>query len=196
MTYRSVIEPCAFCAIEQDTAELAPLAGLAACSRCRAGDLEAAIEAHGFEVEHERYHGKRSGTGWQAHVEVKRSNRPDLVAHLEAEPGFDNWFTRLFRKADPEIGVEDFDRQVRIEVEAEHEDALRVALGTPGAREAVVRLVGLGCGVSLNRALVSTGAAAYTEAGLPSLAEMTTYIVALAVHIDRAVARGELPEFV
>lgn len=192
MTYRRATESCALCREERDQAELEPLAGLPACERCRSGELEAALAAHELSEEHKRYYFHSptgGGSGWRCHVEIKRPTRPELIASMKAESGFDNWFSRLFRKADPQIGVEDFDKQVKIEVDPEHEDALRAALEPPGAREAVIQLIGRGCSVSLFMSLVSTGVETWTEDGLPPLAELRKYIVALAVHLERSAPR-------
>lgn len=188
--FRKSAGRCGLCKVEVDTAELQPLAGIEACERCRTGDISAAIEAQGFVEEHKRYHFHSvagGGSGWQLKVEMRRPTRVEIVARFWAEPGFDNWFTRLFRKPerDPEVGIEDFDRAVHIKVDDAYHDNLMALLAAPGVREAVVWLVGHGCVASLTFSEVSAGARVWAESSLPDLDEVIRHVVALGVHLER-----------
>jgi hypothetical protein len=189
--FRTPVGRCALCRVEVRTAELAPLTGLDACERCRTGEIAAAIEAWELLEEHKRYHFHSStggGSGWQLQVEVKRPSWVEIHASFSAEPGFDNWFTRIFRKKDPEVGVEAFDEAVRIEVEEEYRATLIELLAGPGPREAVAWLAASGCGSSIGFTSVSAGARVFLESSLPDLDEVRRHLVALSVHLERFAA--------
>jgi hypothetical protein len=108
------------------------------------------------------------------------------------------------RTPDPEVGIEEFDRRVRIHLRDKYEATAMTALQPAGIREAIVRLVAMRCRVVIgdpryvdegreypDGTRVSAEARVYLTSDVPDLGEVTLYVIALAAADG---ARG-LPSF-
>jgi hypothetical protein len=184
---------CELCGAAVGADQLEPLAGLAACGDCRTGDMEAAVRTLGYEIERRQFspYSPMAGSSGE-HVQVD-IQRPYLGLELEVrfvrQRGSHGWFARLFNKTDPEIGIAEFDDHVLIEVEPEHEHGMSQLLQSPGARAAILWLVGHGCSANLVGRSMTVASVAWTKAGLPDVNDVARYTVALGIHLDR-LARG------
>ena len=129
--FRQATGRCALCRQETTIDELAAVAGLDACTKCRSGELDDAIRVHGFEeyllvIDSKTTTSSSKDDGFVLELSIPRSLEVEAV--LSAEWPI-NWFTKLFRTPDPEVGFEAFDRSVRIGVEPQQADALVLGLG-------------------------------------------------------------------
>jgi len=57
-------------------------------------------------------------------------------------------------------------------------------LASEGAREAVMRLVGMRCTINLTNSLLSTAAQEWDISNVPPIAEARNYLVALALYVE------------
>ena len=180
---------CDICGSAGEESEMAPLAGLGACSRCRTGDVQPVMDALGYENDVRAFHShSASGGGGADHVQVDLQ-RPHAGLELELDchrqKGAHGWFARFMKKTDPEIGIEEFDDNVFLEFSEEHEAAVLSLLSNQGVRQAISWLAGAGCGVSLVGRSMTVGAMAWNKSNLPALDDVARYTLALAIHMDR-----------
>ncbi len=177
---------CDFCREPAPVDTLRQVDGLACCPRCASGDLDAAFEAHGYRAEQrfeEHHRGEGGSDPYMVQLNLDgTSGELLLIASLHRERGGKGWLSRLFRRADLEIGVEDFDELVRIDVEPEYESALVRLLEVEGAREAVSWLVERHVGVSITGTSIIAGGRYWSSSNRPSLEEVSLHGTALGIH--------------
>lgn len=184
--FRTSVSTCALCGVEVESAKLAPVALLDVCDRCRSGELSLSLTFLGFTEEHRKF--KVSNNNVPEHVvwvELTRPTEIDVTAQFSAEKGADNWFSRLFRKPDPEVGIEEFDQKIRITVDSEYEASVMRLLDSPGLREAILRLVALRCHVTIGFKTVFARAQENRESKIPPINDVLMYVLLLAIHLER-----------
>ena len=184
--FRQATGSCALCGKETPAEELESLAGLEACSICRSGDLDEAIRVQGLREDTLIIDAKKGSPsdkddGFQIMLTFSTPLEIDAVLRAEAPI---NWFTKLFRKPDPEIGYEEFDRAVHVSVDEASRPPLEGILASPGAREAVMRLVGMRCKVVLFNSTVDAVVREWDIRNVPPIEEARKHIVALAMYVQ------------
>ena len=183
---------CAFCLRLRSPDDRETVDGLPACPRCREGDLDGALEAHGFsrETRFEERHTSSHDDPFIVQVELSRPPSDlELIVALRRDFGAGHWFTRLFRKPDFEIGMEEFDRLVRMRVDLEYEFVWEEILQIDGVREAIASLVRRHVSLSIANTAMSAGGRYQLSSSRPSVEEVSLHLVALAIHLERF-ARG------
>lgn len=197
--FRTSFAACELCGSEVESSELTPVAHLSTCPKCRGGDLNDALRAHSFTEEHRQYVYSSSDCHENVvRIELDRPSELDLTVTFASDKGSDTWLGRLFRKPDPEVGFEEFDRRIRIVLYEKYEPTAKAFLQSAGAREAILRLVAMRCRVVLgdpqfidegretpDGKRVTAEAREYLRSNAPELGEMMPYVIALAVHLER-----------
>jgi len=180
------VQTCDFCQETAPVDTLRQVDGLACCPRCAGGDLDAAFAAHDYRAEQrfeEHHRGESSGDPYMVQLNLDgTSGELLLIASLRRERGGKGWLSRLFRSADLEIGVEDFDELVRIEVEPEYESALVELLQVDGAREAISWLVERHVGVSITGTSIIAGGRYWNSNNRPPLEAVSLHGMAIGIH--------------
>jgi hypothetical protein len=164
-----------------DPADL--LSGVAICSRCRLGDLDAGLARWGLtrtsrHWAQTRKVNDRNETTWYLEVQISTPTEIDASAHFRQETSFDR-ARQWFKKTELQAGDDLFDRAVFVtEPTGAH---LRDVLADEGVQSAIMELCTRG-GVRLGPGWVRLRRSSSTAA--PAMADHATPLALLAVHLE------------
>jgi hypothetical protein len=184
--YRTAAQRCALCNMEKDAHTLRDLIGLACCEGCIDGDLDRAAKHWGFVVNKEFTPSGYRRTA-RFFIEIKRPTFIEAFAKFDTDSGpKKGWFSRMFKRDDPQVGDKAFDDQVLIAPDRGADEATLRLLEHEGVRACVLELIRQGAIVDLTGNSVwvhddDTG----THYKFANMEEALPYAMALAVHIER-----------